>query len=142
MVPMLKGSCRGKFHTRQQLPTQCSLDARAVCVTAGAIALNGDLPAVVDWVRGSVLVYPARAAIAGPLLYHYIGGLRHIAWDHAKCVRPSACPPCRNIPPTAQDALPARVSADTLPITSPAQLIAGTGAGMLSSLHNGCLKYM
>lgn len=62
----------------------------AVCVTAGAIALNGDLPAVVDWVRGSILVYPARAAIAGPLLYHYIGGLRHIAWDHAKCVLASS----------------------------------------------------
>jgi succinate dehydrogenase/fumarate reductase cytochrome b subunit len=76
------------------LPTQCSLGARAVCVTAGAIALNGDLPAVVDWVRGSVLVYPARAAIAGPLLYHYIGGLRHIAWDHAKC----ACLHCITMP--------------------------------------------
>lgn len=62
------------------------LDMCAVCVTAGAIALNGDLPAVVDWVRGSILVYPARAVIAGPLLYHYIGGLRHIAWDHAKCI--------------------------------------------------------
>lgn len=57
----------------------------AACVTAGALALNGDLPAVVEWMQGSYLVYPARAAIAGPLLYHYVAGLRHLAWDHAKC---------------------------------------------------------
>lgn len=65
------------------LTSACTLIG-AVCVTAGALALNGDLPAVVEWVQGSFLVYPARAAIAGPLLYHYVAGLRHLAWDHAK----------------------------------------------------------
>jgi succinate dehydrogenase/fumarate reductase cytochrome b subunit len=101
-----------------------SLDARAVCVTAGAIALNGDLPAVVDWVRGSVLVYPARAAIAGPLLYHYIGGLRHIAWDHAKCVWPAILH--RHMP----------AAADTLLSNGAARELQGQTQALACSAHH------
>ncbi len=57
---------------------------RAATVGAGALALNGDLLPVVHFVQDSFLVYPARAIVAGPLLYHYVAGLRHLAWDHAK----------------------------------------------------------
>ena len=56
----------------------------AASVGAGALALNGDLLPLVDWVRESVLVYPARAVVAGPLIYHYAAGIRHMVWDTAK----------------------------------------------------------
>ena len=48
------------------------------------MAFNGDLVPVVDFVRESVLVYPARAVVAAPLIYHFMAGIRHIVWDHAK----------------------------------------------------------
>lgn len=56
----------------------------AVGVTgAGAIALVGDLPSTIAAFKSAVplLVYPVKAAVAFPLVYHYAGGLRHIAWD-------------------------------------------------------------
>lgn len=56
----------------------------AATVGAGALAFNGDLIPVVDFVRGSFLVYPARAVVAAPLIYHFGAGLRHMVWDHAK----------------------------------------------------------
>lgn len=46
--------------------------------------MQGDLVPVVDWVSNSFLVYPARAFVAFPLVYHYGGGMRHLLWDTAK----------------------------------------------------------
>lgn len=57
---------------------------RAASVGAGVLAFNGDLVSVVDFVRDSFLVYPARALVAAPLIYHYAAGIRHSVWDHAK----------------------------------------------------------
>ena len=53
---------------------------------AGAIALTGDLPATIEAIKhtSSVLLYPIKAAVAFPLLYHYLGGLRHVFWYKAK----------------------------------------------------------
>ena len=53
---------------------------------AGAIALTGDLPATIEAIKHTspVLLYPIKAAVAFPLLYHYLGGLRHVFWDKAK----------------------------------------------------------
>ena len=50
---------------------------------SGAFALVGDLPAAVDAFNASfpLLVYPVRAAIAFPLVYHYLGGIRHVVWE-------------------------------------------------------------
>lgn len=50
---------------------------------AGAIALTGDLPAAVAAFKSAapLLVVPAKAAVAFPLVYHYAGGLRHVIWD-------------------------------------------------------------
>lgn len=50
---------------------------------AGAFALVGDLPAAIDSFQSSfpLLVYPVRAAIAFPLVYHYLGGIRHVIWE-------------------------------------------------------------
>jgi succinate dehydrogenase (ubiquinone) cytochrome b560 subunit len=80
-----------KFHYKMPINAISSIANRvtgfalsATTVGAGALALNGDLLPVVDFVRDSFLVYPARAVVAGPLLYHYVAGLRHLAWDHAK----------------------------------------------------------
>eukprot|EP00816_Leptocylindrus_hargravesii_P002370 CAMPEP_0196801148 /NCGR_PEP_ID=MMETSP1362-20130617/841_1 /TAXON_ID=163516 /ORGANISM="Leptocylindrus danicus, Strain CCMP1856" /LENGTH=168 /DNA_ID=CAMNT_0042171925 /DNA_START=36 /DNA_END=542 /DNA_ORIENTATION=+ len=30
----------------------------------------------------SVVAYPAKFAVAFPLVYHYLGGMRHLVWDH------------------------------------------------------------
>lgn len=53
-------------------------------IGAGALAISGDLVPIVDWVSNSFLVYPARAVVAFPLVYHYGGGMRHLVWDSAK----------------------------------------------------------
>lgn len=46
------------------------------------MALVGDLPATVDAIRHTtLLLYPLKAGIAFPLVYHYLGGLRHIVWE-------------------------------------------------------------
>ena len=52
---------------------------------AGLIALTGDLPATIAALKHSspVLLYPIKAAVAFPLVYHYLGGLRHVIWDKA-----------------------------------------------------------
>ena len=61
------------------------------CVTAGAttaayLALTGDLPSALLAFKTNypILVYPAKAIIAFPIVYHYLGGLRHFAWDLSK----------------------------------------------------------
>ena len=50
---------------------------------AGAVALQGDLVAVVDSFKAAapVLVLPAKFLVAFPLVYHYLGGVRHVFWD-------------------------------------------------------------
>lgn len=55
----------------------------AAVTGAGAVALLGDLPSTVIAFKEAapLLVVPAKAALAFPLVYHYAGGLRHIAWD-------------------------------------------------------------
>lgn len=80
-----------KFHYKMPINAVSSIASRvtgaaltATSVGAGALAFQGDLLPVVDFVRDSFLVYPARALVAGPLIYHYLAGLRHLAWDHAK----------------------------------------------------------
>lgn len=50
---------------------------------AGYVALTGDLPSVLVLVRNE---YPALAVLAKfsisfPLVYHYLGGIRHVVWD-------------------------------------------------------------
>lgn len=55
----------------------------AAITGAGAVALLGDLPSTVVAFKEAApfLVMPVKAALAFPLVYHYVGGLRHIAWD-------------------------------------------------------------
>jgi succinate dehydrogenase (ubiquinone) cytochrome b560 subunit len=53
---------------------------------AAYIALTGDLGAAINAFKEAapLLVFPAKAVVAFPLIYHYLGGLRHVYWDHAK----------------------------------------------------------
>eukprot|EP00887_Chlorella_sp_A99_P006792 scaffold2.g6792.t1 len=53
---------------------------------AGYIALTGDLGAAVAAFKDGypLLVFPAKAAVSFPLIYHYLAGLRHFYWDHYK----------------------------------------------------------
>ena len=60
---------------------------------AGAVALQGDLVAVVDSCKAAapMLVLPAKFLVAFPLVYHYLGGVRHVLWDkshYGNMVRP------------------------------------------------------
>ena len=50
---------------------------------AGAVALQGDLVGAVDAFKAAapMLVLPAKFAVAFPLVYHYLGGVRHVFWD-------------------------------------------------------------
>jgi succinate dehydrogenase (ubiquinone) cytochrome b560 subunit len=59
----------------------CPFCSLAVIYGGALLSLTGDLPAAVDWIQHSFLVYPAKAAVVFPLFYHYGGGLRHLVWD-------------------------------------------------------------
>lgn len=49
---------------------------------ASYIALTGDLSAFLLALKSYPLIlYPAKTAIAFPLIYHYMGGIRHAVWD-------------------------------------------------------------
>jgi len=50
---------------------------------ASAIALTGDLPGTIDFMKETYpfLIPPAKFIVAFPLVYHTLGGLRHIVWD-------------------------------------------------------------
>lgn len=51
----------------------------------GAASLVGAGPAAVAAVKATpLLLYPAKAAVSFSLVYHYLGGLRHFAWDYGK----------------------------------------------------------
>lgn len=52
----------------------------------GWIALTGDLIGTIDAIKSTspLLLYPVKAAVAFPLVYHYLGGVRHVFWDKAK----------------------------------------------------------
>lgn len=80
-----------EFHYKMPINAVSSIATRvsgfaltATSIGAGALAFNGDLVPVVDFVRDSILVYPARALVAAPLIYHFAAGARHMVWDHAK----------------------------------------------------------
>lgn len=46
----------------------------------------GNLPGVIASVAAThpILLFPFKFAVAYTLLYHYLGALRHFAWDHHK----------------------------------------------------------
>lgn len=50
---------------------------------AGYIALTGDLPGALAAYKANypLLVFPTKFLISFPLVYHYLGGVRHFVWD-------------------------------------------------------------
>ncbi|KAF6260667.1 succinate dehydrogenase subunit b560 [Scenedesmus sp. NREL 46B-D3] len=50
---------------------------------AGYIALTGDLPGALASFKANypLLVFPTKLIISFPLVYHYLGGMRHFVWD-------------------------------------------------------------
>lgn len=50
---------------------------------AGYVALTGDLPSALAALRADApaAAFLARLVIALPLVYHYLGGVRHFVWD-------------------------------------------------------------
>lgn len=50
---------------------------------AGYVALTGDLPGALASFRADhpVLAVPVKLLVAWPIVYHYLGGLRHFVWD-------------------------------------------------------------
>lgn len=86
------GSIPPKFHYKMPLGAVSSVTNRATGVmlscgagAAGWVALSsGDLATAVASFTSTypLLVFPAKFAVAFPLLYHYLGGLRHLYWDH------------------------------------------------------------
>lgn len=65
----------------------CPLLARLLLPTGAAgasyIALTGDLPGALLAFKTHypILAIPVKAVVAFPIIYHYLGGLRHFAWD-------------------------------------------------------------
>mmetsp|Transcript_15670 Transcript_15670/g.32690 ORF Transcript_15670/g.32690 Transcript_15670/m.32690 type:complete len:203 (+) Transcript_15670:28-636(+) len=53
---------------------------------AGYISLTGNLPGVVASIASTspILLFPLKFAVAYTILYHYLGAVRHFAWDHGK----------------------------------------------------------
>lgn len=50
---------------------------------AGYVALTGDLPGALAAFKANhpVLAVPVKLLITWPLVYHYLGGARHLVWD-------------------------------------------------------------
>jgi hypothetical protein len=60
-----------------------ALSAGVLC--AGFIALTGDLPGTIGYLKacGPLVTIPLKAAIAFPLVYHYVAG---VLFQHSACV--------------------------------------------------------
>ena len=50
--------------------------------SGSALALMQELGSPEGW-GGSAAAHGARTAVAFPVAYHYLGGLRHLLWDRA-----------------------------------------------------------
>ncbi len=80
------------FHTLSSRPLRTAHVALhlhglfAGMIGAGYIALTGDLPGALLAFKTNypLLAVPVKLTIAYPLAYHYLGSLRHFAWDHWK----------------------------------------------------------
>jgi len=44
---------------------------------------GGDIPALVGIIAGSSIAPLAKFSVAFPLVYHYLGGVRHSIWDYS-----------------------------------------------------------
>lgn len=72
-----------------EAPPRKQAHPRAVLFGGGLVGLAGDLPAVVELVKsaGPAVVLPLKFAISFPLVYHTLGGFRHMYWDYTQKAR-------------------------------------------------------
>eukprot|EP00798_Chlamydomonas_sp_ICE-L_P025733 gene25733-11393_t len=54
--------------------------------TAGVVSVTGNLPGLVSTVASThpIILFPFKLAVSYTIFYHYLGGLRHLLWDHSK----------------------------------------------------------
>jgi len=81
------------FHYKMPINAVSSITNRATGVAltgaisgAGLIALTGDLPGTIDYIKAASPAFTVllKAGVSFPLIYHYLAGLRHVVWEHAK----------------------------------------------------------
>ncbi|KAL8588753.1 hypothetical protein ACOMHN_042095 [Nucella lapillus] len=60
----------------------------ATTVSITLLALPGDFPHYLELVKnlalGPVIIYSAKLILAFPVTYHFLNGIRHLAWDAGK----------------------------------------------------------
>jgi len=79
---------------KPHLPMLTSLCHRATGITMGVVLYTasiavfvapGDVTSYIEFVKGlqlsPLILFPAKAIAAFPLVYHYINGIRHLTWD-------------------------------------------------------------
>eukprot|EP00878_Enallax_costatus_P016397 GHUV01017199.1.p2 GENE.GHUV01017199.1~~GHUV01017199.1.p2 ORF type:complete len:115 (-),score=29.84 GHUV01017199.1:221-565(-) len=69
-----------------QLSIHCCSGFCCCCAgfaAAGYVALTGDLPGALAAYKANypLLALPTKLLITFPLVYHYLGGVRHFVWD-------------------------------------------------------------
>lgn len=71
------------------LPFSLKIGFILVWTGAGAAGFwyTGNFDAMLDYVNsyhfGPAILYGAKCVLAYPLVYHYMNGMRHLAWDYA-----------------------------------------------------------
>ncbi len=53
-------------------------------ISAGYLSLTGKLSGTIASIASThpILLFPFKFAIAYTIFYHYVGGIRHLVWDH------------------------------------------------------------
>jgi len=82
---------------KPHLPMMTSLTHRvtgvvmgvALCgISVGTFVAPGDFQSYIELIKSMeispAIMFPAKTAVAFPLVYHYINGIRHLSWDYGK----------------------------------------------------------
>lgn len=80
-------------HYKFPMPALSSITNRVTGVVlscgvygASAFALTGNVGSTVQMIANwpGIITFPIKFAISYTIFFHYLGGLRHFAWDHGK----------------------------------------------------------
>jgi succinate dehydrogenase (ubiquinone) cytochrome b560 subunit len=80
---MIGAACSQNGRSGLVRQPRCADSAPAGFFAAGYVALTGDLPGALASFKANypILVFPTKFIISFPLVYHYLGGMRHFVWD-------------------------------------------------------------
>lgn len=74
-----------RSNSRYRLPITTGIFNTGVAGMGLCALQGGDVGALVDALKTySVIAFPAKFCVSFSLIYHYMGGLRHMWWDSAK----------------------------------------------------------